>query len=254
MEGRFLIALLLAALAGLSTTVGSLIAVFYRKPGPIFMSIALGFSAGVMVLVSFVELLHEGMESVGFLQAHIAFLAGMGLMLLIDVLISHEYIMERHESKNHGRNKLRKASVLVAIGIAIHNFPEGMVTFAGAMKDIQLGIALAVAIAIHNIPEGIAVAVPVYASTGSVRKSFWWSFLSGVSEPLGALIAALILAQFLNEMVLGWMLSIVGGFMVYISFDELLPVARSYGKEHLAIGGVITGMGIMALSLALLKL
>ena len=254
MEERFLIALLLATLAGLSTVIGSLVAVFYRKPGPYYMTITLGFSAGVMILVSFVELLQAGIERLGFLQAHIAFFVGMGIMLLIDLSISHDYILEKHETKNHRQGKLRKASVLVALGIAIHNFPEGMATFAGAMKDLRLGIALAVAIAIHNIPEGIAVAVTVYASTGSVRKSFWWSFLSGVSEPIGALIAARIVAQFINEMVLGWMLSAVGGFMVYISFDELLPVARSYGKEHLAIVGVIAGMGIMALSLALLKL
>lgn len=217
------------------------------------MTLTLGFSAGIMVLVSFVELLQAGIDSLGFLRAHVAFFAGMGLMLFVDLVISHEYILEKHETKHHSHGKLQRASVLVALGIAIHNFPEGMVTFAGAMKDIRLGTALAIAIAVHNIPEGIAVAVPVYASTGSVRKSFFWSFLSGVSEPIGAVIAALIVAPFLNAVVLGWMLSIVAGFMVYISFDELLPVAHSYGKSHLAIIGVIAGMGVMAVSLGLLK-
>lgn len=254
MDERYLTALLLATLAGLSTTIGSLIGIFYRKPGPSYMTFMLGFSAGVMVLVSFVKLLQSGIESLGFAHAHIAFFAGMGVMMLVDLFISHEYILEKSEMKNRSRDKLRKASVLVAMGIAIHNFPEGMATFAGAMKDIRLGVALALAIAIHNIPEGIAVAVPVYASTGSIRKSFLWSFLSGVSEPLGALLAALIVAQFLNETVLGWMVSVVGGFMVYISFDELLPAAHSYGREHLAILGVITGMIVMALSLGFLEL
>jgi ZIP family zinc transporter len=253
MDERYLTALLMASLAGLSTTIGSLIGVFYRKPGPTYMTLMLGFSAGVMVLVSFVKLLQSGIESLGFAHAHIAFFAGMGVMMLVDMFISHEYILEKTEKKNDRQDKLRKASLLVAMGIAIHNFPEGMATFAGTMKDIRLGVALAFAIAIHNIPEGIAVAVPVYAATGSVRKSFLWSFLSGVSEPVGALLAALIVVQILNETVLGWMVSIVGGFMVYISFDELLPVAHSYGKEHLAILGIMAGMIVMAVSLVFLQ-
>ncbi len=246
-------AIFLTTLAGLSTTIGSAIAIFYRKPGPVYMSFALGFSAGVMILVSFVELLGESIKTLGFGTAHIAFFLGFIIMFMIDTLVSHKYIAEDYHTpheKHSGR--MFKTSVLVAIGIGIHNFPEGMATFAATMSNINVGIAMAVAIAIHNIPEGIAVAVPVYAATKSSKKAFWWSFLSGVSEPIGALIAGLILLPFLNEIVLGWTLAIVGGFMVYISLDELLPVSRAYGKEHVSIIGVLAGMAVMALSLAML--
>jgi ZIP family zinc transporter len=144
-------------------------------------------------------------------------------------------------------------SLLVALGVAIHNFPEGMATFAGTLQDTSLGVSIAVAIAVHNIPEGVAVGAPVYAATGSARRAFLWSFLSGVSEPVGALVAGLLLLPFLTPTVLACALCAVGGFMIYIAFDELLPVAQSYGKHHLAIIGVLAGMATMALSLALLR-
>jgi ZIP family zinc transporter len=149
--------------------------------------------------------------------------------------------------------QLARTGLLVALGIGIHNFPEGMATFAGALEDVNLGVAIAVAIAIHNIPEGLAVSAPVYAATGSRGKAFLWSFLSGVAEPLGAGLAGLFLLPFLNEAVLGWLLAIVAGIMVFISFDELVPTSRSFGQEHLSIVGVFLGMVVMALSLWLLK-
>jgi ZIP family zinc transporter len=142
--------------------------------------------------------------------------------------------------------------MLVALGIFIHNFPEGMSTFIGTIKGVQLGILLAFAIALHNIPEGIAVSVPVYACTNSKRKAFMWSFLSGISEPIGAIITWLILSPFINEFILNAMLAVVGGLMVYISLDELLPMSRSLAKEHLSILGIISGMFVMAISLAIL--
>ncbi len=248
-----LIGLLLATLAGLSTTIGSFIGIFYKEPGPKYMAFALGFSAGVMVLVSFVELHAQGIDSIGFTWAHVAFFTGFFLMFAIDLLLPHLYILEEPVESKNPAAKLRKASLLVTVGIAIHNFPEGMATLAGTLKDIDVGIAMATAIAIHNIPEGIAVAVPVYAATKSARKAFKWSFLSGLSEPVGAIIAALLLMPFLNDTVIGWILSMVAGFMVFISFDELLPAAHSYGREHLSILGVSVGMLVMAVSLALLS-
>jgi ZIP family zinc transporter len=148
---------------------------------------------------------------------------------------------------------LLKTGLFVALGIGIHNFPEGMAAFAGALEDPSLGIAIAVAIAIHNIPEGLAVSAPVYAATGSRAKAFWWSFLSGVAEPVGAGLAALVLMPFLNETVLGFVLAAVAGIMVFISLDELVPIARSFGEEHLSIVGVVVGMVVMALSLWMLQ-
>jgi ZIP family zinc transporter len=247
------IALLLSAGAGLSTTIGSLIGLVARKPGPRFMGFTLGFSAGVMILVSFVELLQGSIESIGFLYGHLAFFLGMSSFFLIDFLVPHEYIGQRDHPGGKSEDGLMRAGLLVALGIGIHNFPEGMATFVGALEDLRLGIAIAVAIAIHNIPEGLAVSAPVYAATGSRRRAFLWSFLSGVSEPIGAGLAALILLPFLKPALLGWVLAAVAGIMVSISLDELIPVAKSFGTEHLPIVGVIAGMLLMAVSLWMLR-
>ena len=156
-----------------------------------------------------------------------------------------------HAAKvNDGRHLRHRP--FVALGLGIHNFPEGMATFVGTLEDPSLGIAIAVAIAIHNIPEGLAVSAPVYAATGSRGKAFLWSFLSGVAEPLGAGLAALVLMPYLNETVLGYVLSAVAGIMVFISIDELVPVSRCFGEEHLSIVGIVVGMAVMAFSLRLL--
>lgn len=285
-------ALLLALLAGLSTTIGCVIALLVKKPSPVFISIAMGFSAGVMILVSFVELLQEGINANGFVMGIIFFFVGMFIMFLIDATISHEYEFEdsveilknedgsyeyRHKEcghkshsddlKGHGHGrghrycnhcketdngKLEKTCFLVFIGVFIHNIPEGMATFIGTVKAVELGILLAIAIALHNIPEGIAVSVPIYATTKSRKKAFFWSFLSGISEFIGALFVAIFLYPFINDYILGAMLSIVAGIMIYISLDELLPVSRSFGKEHFSILGLMAGMAVMALTLALL--
>jgi len=245
-------ALTLSALAGLSTTVGGVLGILVRKPGPRFMALTLGFSGGVMILVSFVELLQGGIETVGFAPAHLAFFLGMAAMFLVDVSIPHDYMAEHHHTGDRS-GQLMKTGLFVALGIGIHNFPEGMVTFAGALKEPSLGIAIASAIAIHNIPEGLAVAAPIYAATGSRRKAFLWSFLSGVAEPIGAGLAAAVLLPFLNGAILGYVLAAVAGIMVFISLDELVPVGRSFGGEHLSIVGVIVGMVVMALSLWMLR-
>ncbi len=271
-------ALLLSALAGLSTTIGSLLALFVRKPGSHLMTLTLGFSGGVMILVSFVELLPGGIDALGFGLANLAFFGGMMAMFLIDALIPHDYMAEHHHTETENgqdaplgqpfdsstgraggtqdaalKSRLLKAGLFVALGLGIHNFPEGMATFATSLSDPQLGIAIAIAIAFHNIPEGLAVSAPVYAATGSRGKAFWWSFLSGVAEPVGALLAAAVLMPFLNEAVLGGLLSVVAGIMVFISIDELLPISRAYGEEHLSIVGVVGGMVVMALSLWMLQ-
>ncbi len=252
MGGNVAIALVLSTLAGLSTTIGSFSAFFVREPGARFMAFTLGFSAGVMILLSFMELLAGGIELVGFVPAYVAFFAGMLGLFLIDVLIPHEYMAER-QTAGDAQGSLMKTGLLVALGIGIHNFPEGMATLTGTLQDVRLGTAIAVAIALHNIPEGIAVSVPVYAATGSRSKAFLWSFLAGVAEPVGAAVAALVLLPFLNDAVLGLMLSAVAGIMVFISLDELVPVARSFGEAHLSIVGVAVGMAVMVASLWILR-
>jgi ZIP family zinc transporter len=279
-----LTALLLSMIAGLSTTIGSFIAFFLGKPSNKAISFIMGFSAGVMILVSFVELLQEGINTNGMFVGTMFFLLGMIIMFLIDMGVSHYYEFEddayleddkeliynhrrhgkhdhkhgpmlaRHRHRNYSpqQNQLRKTSLLVTLGVLIHNFPEGMATFIGTLKEFELGLLITIAIALHNIPEGVAVAATVSSSNDSKVKPFLWSFVSGISEPLGALVVGLFLFPFINEEVLGAMLSIVGGFMVYISLDELLPMSRSLGKEHLSILGICAGMFVMAISLAML--
>ena len=253
MEPNVGIALLLTAGAGLSTTIGSVLGLAVHKPGPRFMGFTLGFSAGVMTLVSFVELLQGSIESIGFLSAHLGFFIGMASIFLVHTLVPHSYIDQHDHRGGKSADGLMRTGLLVAFGVGIHNFPEGMATFAGALEDVRLGIAIAVAIAIHNIPEGLAVSAPVYAATGSRGKAFLWSFLSGLSEPIGAGLAALVLLPFLTPTVLGWLLAAVAGIMISISIDELVPVAKSFGTEHTPILGVIAGMLVMAFSLWMLK-
>ncbi len=268
----FGMALLLTSAAGMATVVGGLVVLFLRRPGKRFMAAALGFAAGVMVHVSFVELLPHGQEEIGFGWAHVAFFAGVAGMFLVDALIPHRYMEDHHD---HGllevgaasvtddggskvkadaeRSRLRRVGLLVALGVGIHNFPEGMATFAAALGSAKLGGAVAIAIAIHNIPEGLAVAAPIYAATGSRGRAILWSLLSGLAEPAGAAIAGAVLLSFLSPTVLGTMLCVVAGLMVYISLDELLPASRAYGHEHLSIAGVVLGMAVMALSLGLMR-
>jgi len=246
--------LILSTLAGLSTLIGGAFGLISKRPGPRFMALTLGFSAGVMIHVSFVEMLGEGIEAVGFGPAHLAFFLGMGAMFLVDSLIPHDYFDTHEHGRGHDgdadhKSALMKTGLFVALGLGIHNFPEGMASFVGALEDPSLGISIAVAIAIHNIPEGLAVAAPVLAATGSRGKALWWTFLSGAAEPLGAGVAALILLPFLSEAILGYVLAAVAGVMVFISLDELIPASRAYGKEHLTILGVLIGMGVMFLSL-----
>ncbi|MDX2413599.1 MAG: zinc transporter ZupT [Bacteroidales bacterium] len=258
-------AFLLTLFAGLSTGIGSALAFFTKKTNTRFLSLSLGFSAGVMIYVSFVEIFFKAKESLsaalgdtrGGWVTVAAFFGGMLLIALIDKLIPsienpHE-IKKVEDMENKGsKTKLMRMGVLTALAIGIHNFPEGLATFTAALKDPELGIAIAIAIAIHNIPEGIAVSVPVYFATGSKKKAFTLSFLSGLAEPIGAIVGYLILMPFMSDTVFGILFAGVAGIMVFISLDELLPAAREYGEHHLSIYGLLLGMAVMAISLLLL--
>jgi zinc transporter, ZIP family len=254
----------LTLFAGLSTGVGSAIAFFARKTNTGFLSLALGFSAGVMIYVSFVEifvkarieLVSELGETQGYWATTAAFFGGILFIAIIDKLIPsvenpHEmHKVEEMEDKGpKNSKKLMRMGLFTALAIAIHNFPEGLATFTAALTDPHLGIAIAVAIAIHNIPEGIAVSIPIYYATGSRKKAFWLSLASGLAEPIGALVGFVLLMPFLTPVLFGVLFAGVAGIMVFISLDELLPAAEEYGEHHLSIYGLIAGMGIMAISL-----
>ena len=267
-EHNVLIAFAFTLFAGLDTVIGSVLAFFTKTTNTKFLSISLGFSAGVMIYVSMVEIFFKAKESLigdlgekaGSWITVISFFGGIFIIALIDKLIPsyenpHEIkkveAMDQDAQIAHKNEKLKKMGLFTALAIAIHNFPEGLATFTAALSDPTLGIAIAVAIAIHNIPEGIAVSVPIYYATGNKRKAFWYSFASGLAEPLGAIIGYLILMPFLSPTVFGILFASVAGIMVFISIDELLPAAREYGEHHLSIYGLIFGMIVMAVSLLL---
>jgi len=260
-EPNILLAFVLTAVAGLSTGIGSLIALLAKHTNTKFLCASLGFSAGVMIYVSFMEMMPQANleltsvfgEKAGTLYMILAFFAGIAFISLIDFLIPES--VNPHEMQGvedmGKKSPLKRTGIMVAVSIAIHNFPEGIATFTSALGALDVAIPITVAIAIHNIPEGIAVAVPIYHSTGSRRKAFWYSFLSGLAEPFGALIAYLFLMQFWSPMLNGLILAAVSGIMVFISLDELLPSAEKYGKHHISIMGLVAGMLVMALSLYL---
>ena len=260
-----LIAFSLTLFAGLSTGFGSALAFFTRHTNTRFLSIAMGFSAGVMIYVSFTEILVKAVESLSTgmsdakarLVSVIAFFGGMAVVAIIDKCVPkaenpHEvHRVEEINKEELKRHRLMRMGLLSALAIGIHNFPEGLATFVAGLKDPALGLSIAMAIAIHNIPEGIAVSVPVYYATGSRRKAFVYSFLSGLAEPAGAVIGYFLLLRYMNDMTFGIVFAAVAGIMVFISFDELLPSAEEYGEHHLTIYGLISGMAVMALSLLL---
>ncbi|MBC8442170.1 MAG: zinc transporter ZupT [Deltaproteobacteria bacterium] len=255
----------LTIFAGLATGVGSAMAFFAKKTNTKFLSIALGFSAGVMIYVSFIEIFVKARaaleaalgSTIGYWWTTLAFFGGVFLIAAIDKLVPsfenpHEVRGVEDINEEAGKKKaLLRMGMLSALAIAIHNFPEGLATFTSALADPTLGISIAVAIAIHNIPEGIAVSVPLYYATGSKKKAFFYSFASGLSEPVGALVGYGLFYKYFNDITFGVLFAGVAGIMVFISIDELLPTAEKYGEHHLAIYGLIAGMLVMAFSLLL---
>lgn len=265
---NILIAFGLTLFAGLATGIGSALAFFTKQTKTKFLSAALGFSAGVMIYVSMIEIFGKARDALmvslgkthGAWATAGAFFAGMLLIAAIDKLVPaqknpHEMrkVEDLHQPiEDTKKTNLMRMGVLTALAIAIHNFPEGLATFASAVKDPSLGLPIAIAVAIHNIPEGIAVSIPVFYATGDRKKAFRLSFLSGISEPVGALVGFSVLYYFFNELIFGLLFAAVAGIMVFISLDELLPAAREYGDPHRVIYGVIVGMAVMAVSLLLL--
>ncbi|MBX9195028.1 zinc transporter ZupT, partial [Campylobacter jejuni] len=274
--------------AGFSTAIGSIIAFFSRKDDLRVLSLGLGFSAGVMIYISFMEILPTALKDFkNYYNSHWAellglacFFGGILISLLIDKLIPED--VNPHEPKEDlselkicplpqkGQNPpkfhpgeklhqintkaLKRTGIFTALAIAIHNFPEGFATFISSLDNLTLGIAIAIAVAIHNIPEGLAVSLPIYHATGDKKKAFIYSALSGFAEPLGAFVGALILLPFIGDLTLAISFAVIAGIMVFISLDELLPAAKTYDKAHDSLYGLIAGMMIMALSLNLLCL
>lgn len=263
-----LFAFALTLFAGLSTGVGAAVAFFAKKTNTQLLSVALGFSAGVMIYVSMIEIFPKAKASLvaelgeahGYYYTVAAFFAGILLTAVIDKLVPsgsnpHEQQslidIENVQHSVKSKQALYRMGLFSALAIAIHNFPEGLATFFSAIENPALGLSVAIAIAIHNVPEGIAVSIPVYYSTDNRKKAFLLSFMSGLAEPVGALFGYFFLLPYFNGLTFGITFAMVAGIMVFISLDELLPTAEKYGEHHLSIYGLISGMAIMAVSLLL---
>ncbi len=267
-------AFLLTLFAGLSTALGAIFTFWGGAKNTKFLSVGLGFSAGVMIYVSFVEILVKSQDAftlkygeiLGESLGLVAFFVGIALSFVIDQLIPdninphHTLDIENSidnkdtQTIQNYRAPLARMGFFTAIAIALHNFPEGFATFVSALNNMTTGISIALAIALHNIPEGLAIALPVYHATGDRKKAFLYALGSGLAEPVGAIIGFLILVPIMGDLALGITFGVVAGIMVYISFDELLPAARVYGNDHTTIFGLVIGMLVMSASLILFKL
>lgn len=259
MNDAALYALALTLLAGLSTGLGGVLALLARREDEKFLSASLGFSAGVMIYVSLVEMLATAREtasgamgeSAGGWLAVAGFFGGILVIAAIDRLVPSAE--NPHEVRAAGESpQLKRVGAMTAAAIAIHNFPEGLATFVSALGDPGVAVPVAAAIALHNVPEGIAVAAPVYRATGSRRRALRSALLSGLAEPAGALLGWLALRRVMSDALSGAIFAAAAGIMVFISLDELLPAARAYGEHHLAIYGLVAGMAVMAVSLLVL--
>ncbi len=252
MDGNVIYALALTLIAGGATGLGAAMVLLMKRSGTGILAAALGFSAGVMIYISMIEIFSKGKdylvnemgEKSGAAAVVIAFFAGIAIIVAVDWLIPTDKLGEKEGNLNH-------MGLMTAAAIAIHNFPEGMVTFSAALKSPGLGAAICMAIAIHNVPEGIATAVPIYYAGGSKKRAILISCLSGATEPLGAIIGYLLLRSVLNDTVFGIIFGMIAGIMVFISLDELLPMSRAYDSGRVSISGAVAGMLVMAISLLL---
>ena len=258
--------LLMTLLAGLATLIGGFITFLVNKNNLKVLSLGLGFSAGVMIFVSFTEILSTAenlLKDYYPVDYHWimfwGFIAGVVISKLIDEFVPDHIEEEDFLEDDCGteackrKHKIKRAGILTAIAIAVHNFPEGLGTFLVSSQNLVIGSSVALAIALHNIPEGIAVALPIYHATGKKRYAMWYAFWTGITEPLGAIIGLVLLHWFLPQVFVGFFLAAVVGIMIYISFDTLLPLSHEYGDWHYAIAGVMSGIIVIWASILLLN-
>lgn len=272
----FIQAFMLTLLAGISTALGAFLAFVKTKDESRVLSFGLGFSGGVMIYLSFVEILPKSIEHFATIHTNsfanilgiLCFFIGMIIAFFIDFFIPKD--VNPHELKTQdevycelskkpsydglvSKRSIHRTAVFTAIAITVHNFPEGFATFIAAMDNFTFGLSIAIAVAIHNIPEGLAVSLPIYYSTGNKKQALKLTLLSGLAEPLGAVVGYFILAPLLGDYTLAVGFGLIAGIMVFISIDSLLPNSKLSTKGHESVIGVLIGMGIMALSLILLN-
>jgi ZIP family zinc transporter len=261
---NILVALAVTTAAGLATGVGGLLVFAQKAPNARLLAFGLAFAGGAMVYVSLSEILNKSIFSfsqgygdrAGFSLGTLAFLSGVGLIMLVDRLVPNPH--ERLEAddpffREHNTAYIRRVGLLTALAVTAHNFPEGLATFFATLENPGVGLPLAFAIAIHNVPEGIAIAVPVYFATNNKAYAFGACMLSGMAEPIGAIIGYVVLRPWMSDAVFGSVFGIIAGVMVFLALDELLPAAKRYSRGHETVYGLVSGMGVLAVSLVLFK-
>ncbi|BAN98207.1 zinc transporter zupT [Plautia stali symbiont] len=246
--------LLLTILAGGATFVGAIFGVLGQKPSNRVLAFALGFAAGIMLLISLMEMLPAALHAEGMspVLGYGMFMLGLLGYFAMDRLLPHQHPQDLM-AVNRRPTNLKRTAILLMLGISLHNFPEGIATFVTASSDMELGLGIALAVAIHNIPEGLAVAGPMYAATGSKAKALFWACLSGMAEILGGIIAFLLLGPAVSPVMIAAIMAAVAGIMVALSVDELMPLAREIDPHNNPSYGVLCGMTVMGLSLTLLQ-
>jgi ZIP family zinc transporter len=260
---QFMVAFGITAAAGLVTVLGSILVFTSRVPSPRLLAFGLSFAGGAMVFISLSEILNKSIQSfsldygdkIGFSYGTLSFLAGILLIAFIDHFIPNPHdTLDEHKAQHINQEHIKRVGLMTVLAITAHNFPEGLATFFATLENPQIGLPLALAIALHNIPEGISIAIPIYFATHSKSKALIACFISGLAEPIGALIGYGLLAPFLSDAVFGGVFGVIAGIMVFLALDELLPAAKRYAKGHETVYGLVSGMVIMALSLILFKL
>ena len=243
--------LLLTLLAGAATFIGAFLGVLGQKPSNRVLAFSLGFAAGIMLLISLMEMLPEGMSPVlGYGMFIVGLLGYFGL----DRLLPHAHPQDLVQKTTQPLpGSIKRTAILLTLGISLHNFPEGIATFVTASSNLELGFGIALAVALHNIPEGLAVAGPVYAATGSKRTAIFWAGISGMAEILGGVLAWLILGSLISPVVMAAIMAAVAGIMVALSVDELMPLAKEIDPNNNPSYGVLCGMSVMGLSLVILQ-
>jgi ZIP family zinc transporter len=234
---------LLSFIAGMATGIGGIFVILLKKRvSDKFVGFSMGFASGVMLLVSFNDLFLEAEGLITHLELIIIFSLGAVVIMALDLTLPH-IELTRGEKREKGNNlRMYKTGVLIAIGITLHNLPEGLVVAAGYMYQPRLGIIIAIAIMLHNIPEGIATAIPFTSTDMKRSRIVVIAFLSGLAEPVGALIGAVALSLVGTKIIIGSSLAFAAGVMTYITADELIPVAHEYGHKHTVSVGLLLGI------------
>ncbi|XP_062223807.1 zinc transporter ZTP29 isoform X1 [Phragmites australis] len=268
-------ALGLSLVGGLSTAIGALFVVLNPAPNLKMLGLLQGFAAGLMLSISFLDLAHNALNSIGFLKgnlwitrSNLQFFAGVLFFgFIIKFIPEPDFSPQADSSEKQaddggsGKDMMRKhrrqvlfSGIVTAVGISLHNFPEGMAVFLGSVKGLHVGLNLAIAIALHNIPEGVAVALPLYFATRSKWHAFFTAAFSGLAEPLGVIVVAYLFPSNLNPEILEGLLASVGGVMAFLTLHEMLPLAFDYAGQKQAVKAVFVGMACMSASLYFLEI